>query len=816
MRGNRGITLVALVVTIVIMLILAAISINLAFGDDGIFGTAKQASLNQRVETVKEKITFEMTGITARALAMNTPITAQAVMDHFEKLDWVASVMEVTELASTRTVVAGTTVRVITTDKVVIDIKIDPYKGFELVDQGEENGEPYPTINVEQQPLTGVAGETIKIKVTASVEIKGETTGIDYVENVTTGERKDYAEGGVTFEIIDNGEYTFKAVTNKGKTRTKKISVNVASAGQIDISAEPTSARNTIKTETQNGVGTGPIVVTITYGEVSLSNTNKYQYRVGTNGSWQRTDNNVVTLNVSENTEIVASYYDGTNTIGVKNYSIQNVDNVAPSNLSASVTGATSNSITVTATANDTASSGAGENIAGIERYEYSIDGQTWQEESTLSNLNHGTDYTIHVKAIDKAGNETTTTIPGRTEQISGADAIGFKASTTSPTQGSITVEITYAGSYTLMYKQGNGSWTPYTSTLSVSENQTIYAKAVDNNNQEGEVAEYPVTWIDTTLPGTPSLSVTSGSQGNEGWYTSNVTVTITNGTDANVSHTEYSVNGATATTGNSVTISAEGTSTITAYTYDTAGNKSATAGTITIKKDSVGPTFSGLDATTVTSYTAATFTDGVSISDGLSGVTSSTSFSYTPQTLNSGANTITYTATDKAGNTTTQTRTITYNYNVCFVEGTKVSTPNGLKNIEELEAGEYVYTYNEKTGEVEEKPILRTFINEAKEITTIGFANGEEIENTPAHPYYVVGKGWKETKDLSIGDKILTQEGEEIEILTIETEERETMLVYNLNIQDNHNYFVGVDGLLVHNVTSGGGGCGLSEYPID
>ena len=44
MRKAEGITLVALVVTIVVMLVLVAISINIAFGDDGIFGIAKQAA----------------------------------------------------------------------------------------------------------------------------------------------------------------------------------------------------------------------------------------------------------------------------------------------------------------------------------------------------------------------------------------------------------------------------------------------------------------------------------------------------------------------------------------------------------------------------------------------------------------------------------------------------------------------------------------------------------------------------------------------------------------------------------------------------
>lgn len=44
MKENRGITLIALVVTVVVLLILAVISVNIAFRNEGIFGTAKDSA----------------------------------------------------------------------------------------------------------------------------------------------------------------------------------------------------------------------------------------------------------------------------------------------------------------------------------------------------------------------------------------------------------------------------------------------------------------------------------------------------------------------------------------------------------------------------------------------------------------------------------------------------------------------------------------------------------------------------------------------------------------------------------------------------
>lgn len=46
MKGQKGITLIALVITIIILLILAAISIATLTGENGLFNRAKQAKNN--------------------------------------------------------------------------------------------------------------------------------------------------------------------------------------------------------------------------------------------------------------------------------------------------------------------------------------------------------------------------------------------------------------------------------------------------------------------------------------------------------------------------------------------------------------------------------------------------------------------------------------------------------------------------------------------------------------------------------------------------------------------------------------------------
>lgn len=54
LKGQKGITLVALVVTIIVLIILAGVSIALVLGDNGIVTKAKQAKINYAVGANEE------------------------------------------------------------------------------------------------------------------------------------------------------------------------------------------------------------------------------------------------------------------------------------------------------------------------------------------------------------------------------------------------------------------------------------------------------------------------------------------------------------------------------------------------------------------------------------------------------------------------------------------------------------------------------------------------------------------------------------------------------------------------------------------
>ena len=64
-KNKRGITLIALIVTIIVLLILAGISIAMLTGDNGIFSMAKEAKTKNEEAEAREKLEIELTNFVA-------------------------------------------------------------------------------------------------------------------------------------------------------------------------------------------------------------------------------------------------------------------------------------------------------------------------------------------------------------------------------------------------------------------------------------------------------------------------------------------------------------------------------------------------------------------------------------------------------------------------------------------------------------------------------------------------------------------------------------------------------------------------------
>jgi hypothetical protein len=80
-------------------------------------------------------------------------------------------------------------------------------------------------------------------------------------------------------------------------------------------------------------------------------------------------------------------------------------------------------------------------------------------------------------------------------------------------------------------------------------------------------------------------------------------------------------------------------------------------------------------------------------------------------------------------------------------------------------------------------------------------FVEGEEIRTTANHLFFTDNGWWKAAENLKVGDKILNSKGELKTLIgkSVETLQ-EPERIYNLNVENFHTYFVGTNGLLVHN----------------
>ena len=266
--NNKGITLVALVITIIILLILAGISIQ-AITNTGLFANAKKAKEKSMEGQLKEEISLAIQSIQTEEIYKGNSVTLETLAGgQLEK-----ELKDITaELA---------------------DGEINgEYKDYEYTIDSNLN----VTIN---GPVTGVRikgsaevqtgyvfeGGTVEIKVTASIT-EGTITGIEAPEGATI--KTDTSATEKVYTVNKNGAYVFKITSDAGKTKniTAKVE-NILGAPQITISEVK---KDSFKINVENNYPEGAIT--------------EYKYSVGGTVKQQgTTDKSYTVTGLTEETE---------------------------------------------------------------------------------------------------------------------------------------------------------------------------------------------------------------------------------------------------------------------------------------------------------------------------------------------------------------------------------------------------------------------------------------------------------------------------------------------------------------------------------
>ncbi len=478
---------------------------------------------------------------------------------------------------------------------------------------------------------------------------------------VDSGSWTDYT---AAFDVTTEGRHVvdYRVVDNAGLVYTNTVNVN------LDLSAPVTTAVVS-GTAGLNGWYTSALSISLS-GVDTLSGVGSTFYRVD-GGAWTEYSaafgvgtegSHTVEFNSTDN----AGHDEVTKSEAMQNDTKEPDTQVALSGTP--VGGWYPDSVTVTLTSTD--------DTSGVASREYQLDSTSWQTYSAAVVVSGDGPHAFAYRATDNAGVvETTHTSTINVDaaapatMISLAGTVGSNGWYTTAVSVTLTAADSGGGVGSVWYRLNGGSWSAFSTAIPVASEgtTTVEYNATDVFGHDETTHSQDVK-VDTVAP-TATLTP-SGTSGNAGWYTSAVSVAVA-GSDATsgLATREYRIDAGTwqATSGTfSVT---EGTHAVDVRATDAAGLVSAVQ-SATIKVDTTNPTLTGLKPTgTVSTGSVTVYWTGSDATSGIAeykvavdgaAATSAGTTNSTALTLADGAHTIVVTATDVAGNTASQTLTLT------------------------------------------------------------------------------------------------------------------------------------------------------------
>ena len=490
-NGKKGITLISLVVTIIILLILAGVAIYLILGDDGIFKRTQDATDRYKAEEIIEEM---------QIVKANTAIDNKG---KFDKDDFFDNLVEEGIVGDREEIIDnGDGSHTITTDEgYIIDIiEKDDGKDVEIeyVGKGDKVGPRIKEIHVRNKTTNA-----IEIEVEAS-----NSTGAKYTYLYKLESEEKYKEAAT--KIVEN---TYKY---------EKLEANKIYNIKVEVE------NNGIKAEKEINVLTGTLPEgAISIGEVVWENGKakvevninkeiegnlRLEYKINEEGEWTEIQDGGIIENLEHNQTVYVRLTDGTNETEYLSTKIE--DNIKPE-VSISLGTITSNSIQVQVTANDKETG-----LVETNTYEYflndSSQGTSTSNTHTFSNLFDDTSYTLKVVVKDKAGLTNEAEVIGKTNLVpSGTEqgVITFTSPTWS-TNGTASINISTNTNYKIEYQKNGttGTWTEIANNGIISNlnhNDTVYARLTDGVN----AGEFASTSIKDDIAPTVSINASDITQ---------------------------------------------------------------------------------------------------------------------------------------------------------------------------------------------------------------------------------------------------------------------------------------------------------------
>ena len=235
-KTNKGITLIALVVTIVVLLILAGASIAMLTGDNGIIVQAKRAREENIKGEIKEELELEIADMRANKASKGEELTKQEVIDR------------ITEKGVVVTDSEGNTIQGEYKD---YEITID--ENYNVTVGGALTGAK-PEVEITVLPAGSNPILKLDIKVIATTE-EGE---IKSIETLSTGMtlKETVSEANKTFTVTENGIYKFKITGTNKRIVIKEIEVKTITEANAESVLEGISRMTSSGNQKISVIGT--------------------------------------------------------------------------------------------------------------------------------------------------------------------------------------------------------------------------------------------------------------------------------------------------------------------------------------------------------------------------------------------------------------------------------------------------------------------------------------------------------------------------------------------------------------------------------
>jgi hypothetical protein len=134
-----------------------------------------------------------------------------------------------------------------------------------------------------------------------------------------------------------------------------------------------------------------------------------------------------------------------------------------------------------------------------------------------------------------------------------------------------------------------------------------------------------------------------------------------------------------------------------------------------------------------------------------------------------------------------------------CFAAGTPVETITGPRPIDAIRVGEQVLSQDVTTGALGYQPVLVVHHNPPDTTVRVALDNGDAVEASLFHRFWLAGRGWAMARDLKTGDVVRTLRGT---ARVTALEPARVQPVFNLDVAASKTYLVGRSSILVHDNT--------------